>query len=264
MATKTTSSKLIVYRGFLGTNNYVWSPFVNKLEIRLRLTGLPYRVEPGSMRQAPRSKVPYLGFEGSDELLADTTLIIRKFVEDGTFSDLNAGLTPVQKAQDLAIRSLLEDKLYFYLVRERWIDNFYTMRPGALAAMPYFLQLIIGNLAYNGTLRTLYGQGTGRYTKDEVRQFKLEIWENLNVLLSESRNSSSAAKRDRHTPFWVLGRPEPSEADATVYAFIVASLVCTAAPETQKTVRTFPVLVDYAKRVHNTYYSDYDIWEDQV
>ena len=108
------------------------------------------------------------------------------------------------------------------------MDNFYTMRPGALAALPYLLQLIIGNLAYKGTRRTLHGQGTGRYTNDEVRQFKVEIWESLNVLLSESRNSSAAAKRDRHAPFWVLGRSEPSEADATVYAFIVASLVCIA------------------------------------
>lgn len=31
-------------------------------------------------------------------------------------ADLNAGLTPVQKAQDLAIRTLLEYKLYFYQV----------------------------------------------------------------------------------------------------------------------------------------------------
>lgn len=29
-------------------------------------------------------------------------------------------------------------------------------------------------------------------------------------------------------------------------------------------VRSFPVLTDYAKRIHDTYFSDYDMWEEQV
>jgi hypothetical protein len=111
-----TASDLIVYRGFLGSSNYVWSPFVNKLEARLRLGGVAYSVKPGSRAQAPRQKVPYLGFENSNELLADTALITRKLIENGVLLDLNATLDPVQRAHDLAIRALLEDKLYFYLV----------------------------------------------------------------------------------------------------------------------------------------------------
>ncbi len=44
----------------------------------------------------------------------------------------------------------------------------------------------------------------------------------------------------------------------------VASIHLISAPETQKTVRSFPVLVDYAKRIHAAYFMDYDAWEDHV
>jgi hypothetical protein len=49
--------------------------------------------------------------------LSDTSLIIANFTDEGLFEDLNAKLSPADKAHDLAIRSLLEDKLSFYQVR---------------------------------------------------------------------------------------------------------------------------------------------------
>ena len=103
------------------------------------------------------------------------------------------------------------------------------MRDKALAALPFFMQYLIGNLAYRGTVRTLYGQGTGRFQPEEAREIKLEVWENLNVLLAEARNNTKmATTRNRDEPFWVLGGADHTEADAVVYAFIVSSLVCAA------------------------------------
>jgi hypothetical protein len=110
---------LIVYRGFPGSGIYVWSPFVTKLETRLRFAGLSYRTEVGSKSQAPRDKLPYISISKANSApvtLSDTTLIVANFVEDGLVEDLNAKLSPADKAHDLAIRALLEDKLYFYQV----------------------------------------------------------------------------------------------------------------------------------------------------
>jgi hypothetical protein len=45
------ASRIIVFRGFKDPGVHVWSPFVNKLEARLRFAGLSYRVEPGSPMQ---------------------------------------------------------------------------------------------------------------------------------------------------------------------------------------------------------------------
>jgi len=270
MATKSLP-QLIVYRGFNTPGCHVWSPFVNKLETRLRLADIRYTTEPGSLRQAPRGKIPYIAVHdqaGSDpELLGDTVLITRRLIDNGLIKDLNTDLTPAQLAQDLAVRALLEDKLFFYLTRERWIDNYYTMRDGAMAAIPFALRFFIGQLAYRNVTRALHGQGTGRYTTEEIREFKLEAWEGLNTFLTEARNSPdslAARSGDANAPFWVLGRAEPSEADATVYGFLAAALVCPAAPETQRVVRGFPVLVDYARRIHGRYFREYELWADKV
>jgi len=228
-----TMPQLTVYRGFAVASCHVWSPFVNKLEARLRFAGVSYQIAMGSLQQAPRGKIPYLDIQdgGSHELLGDTGLITKRLVDDGVLLDFNADLTPTLRAQDLAIRALFEDKLSFFLARERWIDNFYTMRGGVLSSLPYIAQLLIGRLAHRAMVRTLHGQGAGRYTTEEASKFKLEVWESLNALLAESRSNTVAVavrSQDPEAPFWVLGRSEPTEADATVYGFLAASLICDA------------------------------------
>lgn len=100
--------RIIIYRGFQGSGAYVWSPFVTKLEARLRFAGVSYRTEAGSLSKAPRGKIPYIEISktdsGSPTTLADTVLITEKLVEDGVLDDLNAKLSPAEKAHDLAIR----------------------------------------------------------------------------------------------------------------------------------------------------------------
>lgn len=101
--------------------------------------------------------------------------------------------------------------------------NYYTMRDHILSALPWPMRILVGNLIYRGAIKTLNGQGTGRYTADEIRAFRQEIWESINGLLvsSEARVASGG-------PFWVLGGEEPTEADATLFGFIVSVLICTA------------------------------------
>jgi hypothetical protein len=116
---------ITLFSGFQGSGAYVWSPFVIKLEARLRFTGLSYRTEAGSLLKAPRGKIPYIAISRKDSdsqapvtptILGDSTLIAEKFVKEGVLDDLNAKLSPTEKAHDLALRALLEEKLYFYQV----------------------------------------------------------------------------------------------------------------------------------------------------
>ena len=227
----TTAPKLTLYRGFPTTPSHVWSPFANKLETRLRLAHIPYHLAVGNPRSAPRGKIPYLAVDHGDSnsptLLADTALITSSLIANGILPDLNAPLTPAQKAQDLALRALLEDKFYFFATRERWVDNYATMRDGVLAALPYPVRLFVGNLAYRAVVSTLHGQGAGRYSEEEARGLKREVWEGLEAVLGESKRGM-VGRGDGGKPFWVLGREEPTEADATVYGFIAAGLVCEA------------------------------------
>lgn len=142
---------ITLYRGWKAPGAYVWSPFVTKLEARLRFAGLSYRSEAGSLREAPKGKIPYVSMiegDGAGEksaaptVLGDSTLITRKLVADGILNDLNANLSPTEKAHDLAIRALLEDKLYFYSVSRCPSPSPCSLLPGRLSRYSSISELL--------------------------------------------------------------------------------------------------------------------------
>ena len=104
-------------------------------------------------------------------------------------------------------------------MRERWLENFYTQRDKALYSIPYPFRVVVGCLVHRSVTSTLHGQGVGRLTREEVRSLKTEIWQTLDSLLEQ---------RIREAPyeevFWVLGGKQPTEADATLFGFIVSVL----------------------------------------
>lgn len=128
MSTSTTPSSanestkpIVLYRGWLEPGRYVWSPFVIKMEARLRFAGVPYETRQGSARSAPKGKVPYVELRDSNgevsSTMGDSALILSHLVGEGILPDVNGSLDPSARLADLAIRALLEDKLYFYHVR---------------------------------------------------------------------------------------------------------------------------------------------------
>ena len=101
------------------------------------------------------------------------------------------------------------------------------MRPKALAALPYPVQVIVGLLAYRKISQTSYGQGTGRLSAEEISSFRQEVWYNVNALLVvSSRKKMETGVGD--AIFWTLGGEGPSEVDATLFGFITSALVCAA------------------------------------
>ncbi|KAK8013819.1 hypothetical protein PG990_007115 [Apiospora arundinis] len=234
---------ITVHRGWKDTGKHVWSPFVIKLEARLRFGHVAYRTAGGSPKTAPRGKIPYVEFSpssslsqlqqvanaGDDDAMGDSGLITKALTERGILPDLNARLSKEDRAKDLAIRAMLEDRLCFYHAWERWINNYYTMRDHIFSAMPYPVRVVVGLLAFRGISATLHGQGTGRFTAEEIAAFRLEIWEAVDALLTASRDQARArGKANSEDPFWVLGGQDATDADATVFGFVVSVLICTA------------------------------------
>jgi len=110
---------LTLYRGLDDRGNYVWFPFVTKLELRLRLSNFPYTVEPGSRAGAPKRKFPYVELRtkgGSSSVQGDFALIIKHMVELGYLENLYNSKPSTARADDVAIRAMLEDRLFFYNV----------------------------------------------------------------------------------------------------------------------------------------------------
>lgn len=128
MTTSKSAPAITVFRGFPEKGCYTWSPFVTKLEARLRFGGIRYSVEAGSPLKAPRGKVPYITLEhdGQFQSIGDSGLITNLFIESGYLISLNSGLSPVEKAHDISTRALLEDKLYFYQARNTFFMLLYS------------------------------------------------------------------------------------------------------------------------------------------
>ncbi|KAI8956539.1 putative glutathione S-transferase [Daldinia sp. FL1419] len=262
---------ITIFRGFREAGKHVWSPYVIKLEARLRFAGVRYETAVGSPRTAPRGKIPYIecrdlsvtsssGESQPKVQLGDSGLVAKTFIEWGVLPDLNKALDPSQSLQDMALVALLENKLYFYHTWERWIQNYYTMRDHVLWPIPYPIRIIVGLLAYRANAALLKSLGTSRFTEEEIANFIREIWGAISAQLTISRSGSS--KGNGTEPFWVLGGDEPTEADTSLFGFIVSAWICEAGPISHDIIKSFPVLLDYAGRIHDRYFPDYEKWTE--
>ncbi|QGA16297.1 hypothetical protein EYB26_003964 [Talaromyces marneffei] len=203
------------------------------------------------LRQQTRGASPRAGIFGG--------YAAHQLTESGILPDLNEHLSPAEKTMDQALRALLEDKLYFYNGNERWNENYYTMRDGVMASIPYPIRVIVGLLAWRNNNAGLYSQGTGRFSAEEIHSFRDKIWHSLDDLLAESRHKAPSGQK----VFWALGGKGPTEADTSLFAFVIAGLVCDAGPDSRKLIRTLPNVIDYARRIHEEYFADYEApaWE---
>lgn len=104
------------------------------------------------------------------------------------------------------------------------------MRDHVLSAVPWPARILVGQIKYRGFYKSLYGQGTMRYSRKEARATKEEIWSNINGVLSTVRSKSllSSPAADPRAPFWFLGGEAPTEVDATLFGFIISVLMCSA------------------------------------
>ncbi|PWY88206.1 glutathione S-transferase [Aspergillus heteromorphus CBS 117.55] len=281
MSLPTSIPTIILHRGLPGTAKYTWSPFVTKLEARFRFGNLPYQTATGSPRSAPKGKVPYITIDSDSnsdsdpspaKTLSDSTLITNSLIEDGLLPDLNGPLDALSKVTDSGIRALLEDKLYFLQGHEKWIQNYAAMRSHILASLPYPVQVVVGYMIYRKQVATLYGQGAMRFSDEERTAMKREVWGEIGALLAESKIKATSAGAGggkdggggEKGPFWVLGGEGPTEADASLFGFVVGGLVCSACPETQVIVRELPVVVEYARRIHDRFFPEYELWDGGV
>jgi len=228
MATsKANNLDILLARGWKQSNIYGWSPFCTKLELRFRLSGIKYRCEAGSPPSGPMAKLPYVTISSTSSppyKLGDTALIARDFINNGLMEDLNGALDETSRTLDLAIQALVEDRLYFFTTRERWTgENYWVQRDEVLGALPWLVRVFVGNLVYRKINCALYGQGAGRFSDDQAKDFREGVWMRLDALLRESRKRRKGMGEEEC--FWCLGGEEPTECDTSVFGAVCAVLV---------------------------------------
>ncbi|MEY2690659.1 MAG: hypothetical protein RL375_4859 [Pseudomonadota bacterium] len=181
------------------------SPFCMKLEVYLRLAGLPYEaVNDGNLMKAPKGKLPYIVDQG--RRVADSTFAIDYLKK--TYGDpLDAGLSAGQRAQATAFQRLFEENLYWAVVHTRWADpaGWARTRVAFFGALPVPLRWLLPPLARRGILGEMRGQGMGRHSEAEIHAIAC-------------RDVDAVADFLADRPF-MLGA-EPTSLDATAYAFL--------------------------------------------
>jgi hypothetical protein len=116
-ASKAPKPFLTVYSLDRDHSQHSLSIYVTKLQLRLRYGGVRYENGLGTRGDAPKKKFPYVRFEESGELMGDSALITERLVREGKLEDLNARLTAEERARDYCLRVMIEDRLYYLVVR---------------------------------------------------------------------------------------------------------------------------------------------------
>jgi glutathione S-transferase len=218
------------------------SPFVVKAMTLLKLAGLGYVEDRTGFSRAPKGKQPYIDDDGT--IVADSTFI-RFHLEKAHGADFDKSLTSEQRAQAWAIEKMCEEHLYWVVVHTRWMDDanfergpakFFDAVPAALArpAVKWFVRRKVA--------RSLWAQGMGRHSGQEIAELGLRDIEALATLLGDK-------------PF--LFGEAPCGADATVFAFVATIMAPIAESPVRDAALAKPNLVAYRDRMMRAYFPDF-------
>ena len=161
------------------------SPFCLKVETMFKLSGLAYSVtNVANVAPLPKSKAPVIVDDG--EMIADSTFIT-EHLKNSRGIDLDAGLTPSEKAVSWAMRVMLEERTYWTLVHSRWFDeqNWQVIRRAFFGGVPRLIRKIIENKARETIRRNMIGHGIGRHTTAEIESLGVADIDALAAFLAD-------------------------------------------------------------------------------
>ena len=216
------------------------SPFCIKVEILLRMAGLPFRREETmNPRRGPAGKLPAIVDGG--ETIGDSELI-RWHLERSHGAEFDRGLSPVERARAHAYARMLEERTYFIGSMVRWIDdaNWPRMRDELFAAIPGPLRVPVAGLLRRKVRRTLRLQGIGRHARADIDEMG-------------RRDVRALAAELGGRPFMMAA--EPTGLDATAYAFLAALADAPFATPIADEIRATPTLVAYMARMKARFFA---------
>jgi glutathione S-transferase len=230
---------LYQFPGVWGLTNA--SPFCLKVETYLRLAEIPYEIKAiMDPRNAPKGKLPFIKID--NKTIADSELII-DFLKAKFGDSLDKNLSREQKALSVLIDDSFTEHLYWIIVYSRWQyePNWLEVKKTFFAKLSPFAKLFIPNLVRRKTIKTLYAQGIGRHSYDEILEMGYKTLDAIAEILGEKK--------------FFFG-DDPSTIDATAFAFL-ANIVWTPYDDALKThVNKFKNILVYCDRMWSTFYPE--------
>ncbi len=222
------------------------SPFCSKVEIYLRMVNLPFKTRTSDTRKAPLNKLPYVDDHG--QLICDSRNIVEHF-EAKVSTPLDQGLTAQEQALSLAFRGLLEEECYFYTLRLRWQedDGFAHYLPvltqyGKALGMPGWLAPLLLRGVRKQVIKSTYGQGAGRHSREEIERRLCHALEAVETQLGQG-------------PYF-LGE-HPRVIDATVFAFLWSLRATPFESKAGDLARSSATASAYCERMHARYFAEH-------
>jgi glutathione S-transferase len=215
------------------------SPFCMKVETYLRMVGLPYEVINGVLPlKAPKKKLPYI--EDGIQVIADSGFIL-KYLKQTYGDKLDENLSDHKKASAHALSRLFEENLYWVVLYCRWIEEsiYLEARRVFFGAIPPIMRELVAGRVRKGIRKTLYAQGMGRHSRDEIYEIGKADLTAVSVWLGEK-------------PFF-MGATATS-VDASAYSFLANILVPPLKSPLQDHGKSLPNLWAYCERMKTKYY----------
>ena len=216
------------------------SPFCIKMEILLKLSGLPYETRIGDLRRAPKGKLPLIVEDGVT--ICDSSFI-RFHLEERHGIDFDAGLDAERRGALWALEKMLEDQIYWIMVAERWLDdgNFARGPAQFFQPVPAPLRPLVCALVRRKVRRNVDGHGIGRHSPAERLKLAERALDAMVAMLGEHR---------------YFGGDAPVGGDAAPGAFLIAALTPLFDSPFRGLVEQRSALTAYAGRMRERFFAE--------
>ncbi len=221
------------------------SPFCVKLESFLIINDIQYNIggydAKTILSKAPKKKVPFVDLENGKRI-GDSNFIIQRLAKDLAIN-MDETLTKEQSAISHACRRMLDENLYFSLLYSRWCEDtaWNVIKPIFFSDMPPVIGGFITGLIRKNVKKVVYGQGTGRHSRDEIYAMANRDLDALSVLLGEDR--------------WFFGASQPTLLDLTCHAYVINIIRPPIENAIKKHTLTLSKLCDHAERLQTQIYN---------
>lgn len=219
-----------------------FSPFCLKLETWLRLAGLKYEnkfvMNPA---KSPKGKLPIIKLDG--QTYTDSELII-DFLKQQYQITLDDHLSPEQLAQHYADEILFTERLAWLMVYFRWQDDegWARTRPLFFRGIPFPMNHLVAGMVRKRTIKTLYGQGLGRHSKQELLQMADKTLSNIASILGDNL---------------FFGGEKPATVDASAFGCLANIILSGLDIELRNIAAEHPNIHAYCMRIKEQFYSDF-------
>jgi glutathione S-transferase len=213
------------------------SPYVMKTEVQLMIADLPYVTAPAMPEQGPKGQIPFVDDGGLR--IGDSTFI-RLHVEERYGVDLDAGLTPAERAQAWAIERMVENHFAWTTVPGRYFipENFEKGPAHFFDAAPPALRRGLQEEMLEEVHARTRG-ALGRHGPEEVVELGVISLRALSTLLGDR-------------PY--LFGERPAGVDATAFAMLAALTTPFFDTPLRRRAQAFPNLVAYVDRMMAQFY----------